>query len=211
MSSDTRVIIPIKKLEDSKTSFSHKFTLEQREELTISMLNDMLKTIEEVDEVDPLVITPDERVEELMEQRDIPNMKEPDIGLNGSLEMAIDDSIESGYDSVLILPGDLPLIKQEDIEEILDSGKGSQGVVLTPSKENGTNALFLKPPDIINLGFGGESFFDHVREATEQNITPRLYRSESLERDMDKPEDLAKVEAIGEGTETHNFLRKFKR
>ncbi len=210
MSSNTRVIIPIKKLKDSKTSFSEKFTTEQRKELTISMLNDMLKTLKKVGEADPLVITPDEKVEKLMEQREIPNIKEPDIGLNKSLDMAIKKSIESDYDSVLILPGDLPLISSEDIENIFDMGKRSQGVVLTPSKENGTNALFLRPPDIIDLKFGGESFFDHVREATERDITPRLYRSDNLERDMDRPEDLAKVEALGEGTETHDFLRNFK-
>ena len=210
MKSNTRVIIPIKKLEDSKTSFSEKFTTEQRKELTISMLKDMLNTIKKVEEADPLVITPDEKIEELMKQQGIPNIKEPDIGLNKSLDMAIEKSIESDYNSVLILPGDLPLISSEDIEEILEMGESSQGVVLTPSKENGTNTLFLRPPDIIDLRFGGESFFDHMREATERDITPRLYRSENLERDMDRPEDLAKVEALGEGTETHDFLREFK-
>lgn len=211
MKPDTRLLIPIKNLEESKTSFSEKFSTEQRKRLTLSMLEDLLNVAEKVNEVKTAVVTPDNQVKEFVEKRETDVIEEPDIGLIRALDLAIGDSIDSGYNSVLIIPGDVPLIKAKNIKEILNFPKqNDHKVVITPSKENGTNALFLQPPDVIELKFGGESFPEHVKEARSRDIMPSIYRSENLERDIDKPADLIKVETLGQGTKTHEFLNSLK-
>ncbi len=210
MSSDNRLLIPIKKLEESKTSFSENFSVEQRKTLTLSMLEDLVNVAEKVDSVETAVVTPDSKVKEFVEERDTDVIMEPDVGLIRALNIAIGDSIDSGFDYVLIMPGDVPLVRSEDVEEILDSAAGEQCVVITPSKENGTNALLLHPPDVIDLKFGGESFPDHVKEARSRGVKFRVYRSERLERDIDVPSDLIKVESLGKGTKTYEFLDSLK-
>ncbi len=210
MGKNTRLLIPIKNLEESKTSFSEEFSTEQRKNLTLSMLEDLLNVGKKVKAVDTTVVTPDSGVEDFVENQDINVIMEPDVGLNRALDIAIGDSIDSGFDSVLILPGDVPLIKPEDVEEILNLANGKRSVVITPSKENGTNALFLHPPDVMELKFGGESFPEHVKEAQSRDIKPKIYRSENLERDIDDPTNLIKVETLGKGTRTHEFLNSLK-
>ncbi len=210
MKLDTRILIPIKNLSESKTTFSDKFSLDQRKELTLSMLEDLLSVAKKVKPVETAVVTPDNEVKEFVKKREAEVILEPDVGLNRALDIAIGESIDSGFGSVLIFPGDVPLIKPEDIQGILDLTDDERSVVITPSKEKGTNALFLRPPDVIELKFGGESFPDHVKEARSKDIKPRIYRSENLERDIDEPSNLIKVETLGQGTKTHTFLNSLK-
>jgi 2-phospho-L-lactate guanylyltransferase len=122
------------------------------------------------------------------------------------LKLAIARVLEKGADEVLILPGDLPLIKTQDVENILAIGASPREVVIARSKNDGTNALFLRPPNVIDLRFGGRSFPLHMNEAIKAGIKPKIYRSETIELDVDKPEDLIKVKTLGLGTKTYDFL-----
>lgn len=85
----TLAIIPVKELEETKTTFSEALSQEKRRELTLAMLKDVLKSIEEVETIEPAVLTPDEKVLGLAEEKEIKIIKEPGVGLNRSLEMAI--------------------------------------------------------------------------------------------------------------------------
>lgn len=210
MTSKTRVLIPVKRLKDAKTTFAEVMSDRYRKEMTLSMLEDILTVSQEVSGVESVVVTPDRNVEKFVRDLGFDTILEPDVGLNRALEMAIGDSIESNFTQVLILPADVPLIESKDIESILDLASDDQAMVVTPSKEKGTNALLLRPPDLIDLKFGGESFSDHIKEAQSRGISPKIYRSENLERDIDTPPDLLKVETLGKGTKIHSFLDKLK-
>lgn len=210
MNAETRVVIPVKRLEESKTSFSDIFSEEQRRKLTLSMLEDILKVARQVDEIETIVVTPDENVMDFVKDLGFKTISEPDIGLNRALELAIGDSIDSDFTQVLIIPADVPLISSEDIVNILELAPQDKGIVITPSEEKGTNALLLHPPDVIDLNFGGESFPEHVKAAKSRVAEIRLFRSENLERDIDEPPDLIKVETLGKGTNTHAFLNSLK-
>lgn len=210
MGDDTVILIPVKKLEESKTSFSEVLPQKRREELTLAMLEDVLNVGSQVKGAEAAVVTPDEEVINFVGSRGFKTISEPDVGLNRALEVAIGEIVDSGFEEILILPADVPLLKPHDIQKIFDLVSGDRSMVITPSKENGTNALLLRPPDVMDLHFGGESFPEHVEEARSRGIKFRIYRSENLERDIDKPEDLLKVETLGKGTKTHSFLSMLK-
>lgn len=210
MSSRTRIIIPVKELGKAKATFAEILSDELRRELVLSMLEDMLNAIQRVETVEAVVVAPDKEVENFAKNLKTDVVLEPGVGLNRALEMAIGESIDLNFSQILILPADLPLIEPEDINSILDLVSGDRAVVITPSKENGTNALLVKPPDLMNLQFGGESFPDHVEEARSRGVKPRIYRSENIERDIDKPPHLLKLETLGKGTKTHLFLNNLK-
>jgi 2-phospho-L-lactate guanylyltransferase (CobY/MobA/RfbA family) len=54
--------------------------------------------------------------------------------------------------AVFILPADLPLVAAEDVAGMIEmSGHSAQSVVIaTDQHEDGTNAMFIRPPGLID-------------------------------------------------------------
>jgi len=174
----TWAIIPVKRLNEAKSSLSSAFTPEQRQRLVLSMLEDVLNAVHQAPSIfSAIVVSPDEKVLSFARLHGAEGVAEPGLGLNEALKVAVRHSISKGADSVLILPADLPLLKSADVENIIAMASAPKDVVIAPSKARGTNALFLRPPDLINLRFGGESFPLHLKEASQAGVKPRIYRS----------------------------------
>lgn len=207
----TWAIIPVKRLSEAKSSLSAVLAPEQRRRLVLSMIADVLRVVHQATSIaKAAVVSPDERVMSFARLHGAVGVAEPGLGLNEALKLAIRHTISKGADSVLILPADLPLLKSTDIENLIAMASGPKDVVIAPSKAKGTNALFLRPPDLINLRFGGESFPLHVKEASQAGVRPRIYRSPTVALDIDDPEDLLSVETLGLGTRTHEFLHSLR-
>ena len=207
----TWAIIPVKRLSDAKSSLSEALNPEQRQRLVLAMLADVLNAVRQAPSLSgAAVVSPDEKVLDFARLHGAADVAEPGLELNAALKLAIERVVGQGATSVLIIPGDLPLLKGIDIENLTAMATAQREVVIAPSKAKGTNALLLRPPDIIGLRFGGESFPLHVREATRAGVKPRIYRSQTVALDIDGPEDLLKMETLGLGTRTHEFLRSLK-
>ncbi len=203
----TWAIIPVKRLSEAKSSLSAVLAPEQRRRLVLSMLADVLGAVHQAPSIaNTIVVSPDERVLSFARLHGAEGVAEPSLGLNEALKLAIRHAISKGVDSVLILPADLPLLKSVDVENLIAAASAPKDVMIAPSKAKGTNALFLRPPDFINLRFGGESFPLHVKEASQAGVRPRVYRSTTVALDIDGPEDLLSVETLGLGTRTYEFL-----
>ncbi len=200
-------IIPVKNLSNAKSSLSKALDPEQRQRLALAMLADVINVARQSSSVSgAAVVSPDEKVIDFARENGATGVAEPGLDLNGALKMAIEHVVDLGAKSVLIIPGDLPLLKSADIENIATMATAQRDVVISPSKANGTNALLLRPPDVINLRFGGESFPLHIKEAVQAGVKPRIYRSQTVAIDIDELEDLIKIETLGPGTRTHDFL-----
>ncbi len=203
----TWAIIPVKQLSEAKSSISPALKPEQRRELTLCMLEDVLSAIRHAAPVKgTIVVSPDKQVLDFARSKAATPLTEPGVGLNEALNLAIKHAMELDAKSVLILPSDLPLLRPVDIEEIVGMASGERDMVIAPSKRKGTNALLLRPPDLIGLRFGGESFQTHLGEARRAGIMPHVYRSERVETDIDEVSDLIKLKARGLGTQSHDFL-----
>lgn len=204
----TWAIIPVKQLSEAKSSLKPALTPEQRRELAFCMLEDVLNSVEHAPPIKgTMVVSPDQQVLDFARSKGATPLTEPGVGLNEALDLAINRARELGAKSVLILPSDLPLLRPVDIEKIVGMASSERDMVIAPSKRKGTNALLLRPPDLIDLCFGGESFQPHLEEARRAGITPHVYRSERVETDIDEVLDLIKLKARGLGTRSHDFLR----
>jgi 2-phospho-L-lactate guanylyltransferase len=96
-----------------------------------------------------------------------------------------------GAESVLVIPGDAPLITPEDVDFILEKEKPLHSVILVPARDElGTNAILRKPPDAIPSRFGYNSFRKHIEEARRKNIPYEIYKLPRIALDLDEPEDL---------------------
>ena len=70
-------------------------------------------------------------------------------------------------------------------------GQQSPSVVVAPCHHSdGTNGLFLRPPNLIEFAFGPGSFAKHQQAAHQMGITPQIYHSPTIALDLDIPEDL---------------------
>jgi 2-phospho-L-lactate guanylyltransferase len=98
---------------------------------------------------------------------------------------------------VLVLPADLPLIQLDDIQSLLRLGQREPSLVLaTDQHEDGTNALLMRPPGLIDFAYGPGSFQRHVGLARAVNVEPIVFHSERLSVDIDVPDDLRFVDLL---------------
>lgn len=204
----TWAIIPVKQLDKAKSSLKPILTPKQRRELVLCMFEDVLNSIKYANSIEgTIVVSPDEQVLDFARLRGATPLADYGVDLNEALNLAISHARELGAKSVLILPSDIPLIRPVDVEKIVAMASSEREIVITPSRRKGTNALLLKPPNLIKLCFGGQSFRAHMEEAHRAGIMPHIYRSERLETDIDEASDLIKLKVHGLGTRSHDFLR----
>jgi 2-phospho-L-lactate guanylyltransferase len=194
-------IIPVGTLEGAKTRLGGTIDAEERQDLVEGMLT---RTVEAALAVqadgrlaDVVVVSPDRAVLALATAIGARTLRQRSRGLNHGLQEARDDVAAGGADAVLVLPIDLALITPETIEPLIDAiDAAPRGVVLvTDRHETGTNALGLRPPDVIGFCFGPGSRAKHRSAAAAADV-PYTELEGPLALDLDTPEDLVLIESI---------------
>ena len=109
--------------------------------------------------------------------------------LNNALGQARQEAIARGADAILVLPIDLPLLNIDDVNQLYKLGAEQHGVVIARSHDNGTNALLLRPPNVIDFAFGIDSFQHHCESASLAGYSCQQLKSTTLAFDLDGPED----------------------
>ncbi len=184
-------IIPVKDLGCTKTRLRSILHLPERQILTLQLLDRTLNILRDSKKVEKVVVlSPDPRVLSFAKKLGVPGLRERRKGLNEALKYATLWAIDNDFEALLILPSDIPLLNKDDIEAIISMGlKKGKTIVLAPDREmRGTNALFIKPPGILEYSYGFESFLRHRSQALTQNIDLKVYHSRSVAFDLDYPE-----------------------
>ncbi len=117
--------------------------------------------------------------------------------LNAALAQAARFAVARGATRVLILPTDMPNLTAEDVRTMAFPRGREPQIIIAPSRDGGTNALFLQPAQAIPFAFGRGSFARHQRLAEEAGIPARVVESASLLFDIDLPEDYENVVRAG--------------
>lgn len=195
------ILIPVKKLQNAKQRLSAALDAGQRQALARAMVEDVLATVAACRNCGPVaVITGDEHARALARRYDLEVIEDAvEPGESGAVEMATRACQERGIASTLVLPGDIPLIRREEVEAVFEAAP-AEGVVLVPSSDGrGSNAVLRRPAGIIPLRFGDDSFVPH-REAARATGRPCIVLSlPGIGLDVDTPEDLARlIEAEGD-------------
>jgi 2-phospho-L-lactate/phosphoenolpyruvate guanylyltransferase len=187
-------VVPVKNLADSKRRLSAVLSPQERRQLTLAMLEDVLAAVKAA-KVDVLVVTgEDAQVQATAEKFGATYLPANGLKLNSAVESATAWCTKRGADSVLVMPADIPLLKAKNVDRILTLGGGaSKAVVLSPSINWGTNAMYQNPASLVPACFGPKSFMRHIQEAYERHISARLYFSAETELDIDSAEDLRKL------------------
>ena len=80
--------------------------------------------------------------------------------------------------------------------------------MVAASADGGTNALLLSPPDLLPPAFGAGSCAGYCRAAAELGVAPVLLELPQAALDIDRPEDLARLEFQSGATRTREFLHR---
>lgn len=204
-------IIPVKPLNRAKSRLADVLEPDQRRFLAETMLRHVLETVRAVPQVmGTLVISRDTKVLSIAREYDARTVQESGAPeLNTALLRATKVVASWGCNATLVLPADLPLIAPEDVTSIVNLGRSVMTVVIsTDQSEDGTNALFMRPPGLIPYAFGPGSYARHVQLAREAGAEVIVYRSDRLSLDIDLPADLNSYNHLVRGLdyEVRSFL-----
>jgi 2-phospho-L-lactate guanylyltransferase len=187
-------IVPVKKLSRSKLRLTESLNQKERQDLTLKMLNHVLsvvtKSIKQV-----LVIGSDQEIKKISTKYGAKFEKDKTSSLNGAINQAIRKCVKNNHDAILMVAGDLPLLSNKDLKRLIDS-IDDESVVICPSKDCGTNILFLRPPRTISIHFGINSLEKHLKEAIKKNRKFRLFWSLGFAFDVDVVEDLKLLKTL---------------
>lgn len=207
-------LIPVKGFRNAKQRLSPLLAAADRELLAEVMFRDVLKQVLKARGlVETYVVTGDSEVAEIAMSLGARLIREEvERGETDAVDFARCELKQLKREAVLIIPGDMPLVRSADIEEVLarvPEGAGSPFAMLVPSHDRmGTNALLLAPPDIIKLRFGYDSFTYHTSQLSAQGLPLRFIENERLALDIDEPKDLERFLSFGfEGGETTRAVR----
>jgi 2-phospho-L-lactate/phosphoenolpyruvate guanylyltransferase len=207
-------LIPVKGFRNAKQRLSPLLAVAERELLAEVMFREVLSGVLGARGLaETFVVTGDDRVAEIAYSGGAQVIREEtERGETAAVDFARLELKKSRREAVLIVPGDLPLVRSADIEAILaqiPDGASSPFALLVPSHDRmGTNALLLAPPDIIQLRFGYDSFSYHSSQVSAQALPLRLFENEGLALDIDEPKDLDAFLSFGlPDSETDRLVR----
>lgn len=201
-------VIPVKNLSISKRRLSSVFSPQERSMLTLAMLQDVLKALQQsvVDEI--VVIGNDDVVKRMADKFGAFYIEANQDGLNPAIEEAVRWCVREQADWVLVLPADIPLLTSNDVNQIIELGVSTASMVLSPSNDGGTNALFQSTPTLVSACFGPKSFAAHVEEAHCKGVKVRFYSSLNIGNDIDCAEDFKKLLVVKNSTLCREVLEQ---
>ena len=203
------VLIPVKNLKFANERLSSVLSQEERTVLAYAMLKDVFSSVAKSSLADKVaVVTLDRKAMLMADECGFVIIDEKEQkSESSSVDYALKICKDLGAESVLVIPGDAPLITEDDIDFLLNKVKDHPHVILVPSGDKlGTNAILRKPPDVLESMFGHDSFKKHIDQADEKNVSYEIYEVKNLALDIDEPGDIDALKKLGQHTLAYREL-----
>ena len=144
-----------------------------------------------------LVVAGSDAVAEMARSWGADVLVEPrDEGQNTAARRGIERAVEGGAAAVLLLSSDLPLVTAAAVRAVLDAGGHAEApvaVAVPAIGRGGTNALYLRPPQAVDLHFGDDSLAKFREDAESRGVRFVLHHSDAIALDLDEPSDLDRL------------------
>jgi 2-phospho-L-lactate/phosphoenolpyruvate guanylyltransferase len=203
----TIAILPVKSFGAAKQRLAPALGAGSRQALAQAMFSDVLASLRRVPGLDAVaVVTADpvaeaaalgERVEVLRDTEQ--------AGQSAAAAIGIRHAQSLGFERVLLVPGDTPLLDPGEIAALMRrASEDAVAAVVVPDRHGeGTNALLLCPPDAIEPAFGPGSRARHVDAARAAGVTCAVEHVPTLALDVDTGQDLELLGATLDGRRGH--------
>ncbi len=202
-------VVPVKDTVAAKQRLAPVLAPHLRQALALAMLEDVLAALAEVDGLDGrLLVTTDREALRLAARYDCASTAEgADDGHTGAVTAAAQRLAREGRQSLLTLPGDIPLVTAAEIGGVIAAHRPAPSFTIVPSHdERGSNAILMSPPDAVKLRFGEDSFFPHLAAAEARGIAPTVLHLPGIALDIDNPADLAHFARLRSRTRAGRLL-----
>jgi len=194
--SDFWIIVPVKDTRQSKQRLTRVLSAERRQALAHAMLEDVLEEIAPLFELAPAVlVTVDPFAERLAARFGMRTVTDGALdGHTGAVDGARRRMVSEGATGFLTIPADIPLVKTEEIADIIHTHDHVRGFTIAPAEdEMGSNAIACSPSLAVPLRFGENSYFPHLEAARAAGIEPVVRRHIGIATDVDEPADIARL------------------
>jgi 2-phospho-L-lactate guanylyltransferase len=206
-------LVPVKTPEHSKTRLASVLQPQECASLSRAMFMDVLNALGAAAGIAHIaVLTDDDEVAKLTKQLGYEVIRDQYGGkLCEGLNAAAKHIADQGADAMLVIPGDIPTISSQDIEQLLkhhlELKKGS--LSLCPAiRDGGTNALVCSPPDAMPFQYGVDSARRHLDIAEQHGLHTKRLPMQAFFRDIDIPDDLVWLSHQDCDSNTMRFLRQ---
>jgi 2-phospho-L-lactate/phosphoenolpyruvate guanylyltransferase len=185
-------VVPVKRFDAAKQRLAAGYEHERRRALVAAMVEDVLTAIAKTRSIErTILVSGDPLAQGLASELGAEVLPDPeDVGHVQAALAGIAKAEVEGADTVVLLPGDCPLLDPRELDSLL-TGLPENYVGIVPDRHgSGTNALVLKPPSAIVPAFGEGSRERHVELAREAGIPFEVVELPSLGLDLDTPADV---------------------
>ena len=97
---------------------------------------------------------------------------------------------QRGYDTTIVVPGDIPLITGDELHRVLDAAPAKGAVFVPAYDRRGSNCILRRPASIIPLRFGNDSFLPHCEAMRKTGKELIVLEMAGIGLDIDNPHEL---------------------
>lgn len=205
-------LIPMKSPAESKSRLADVLDARERAELALAMLVDVITACNDSEMFDIVaVVSGDSDVFWVAREHGAKPIAEPATlsGLNDDLTFGIRYLARRvGCDEVVIFPADIPLVQPVDVCSVVNAlaSRDERRVAIVRATDDGTNALGLRPPEVIPMRFGRDSASAHAAEAATAGVACVELDLERLRFDVDEAADVEALTTLAVGAATRGWL-----
>lgn len=204
-------IVLAKPLRAAKRRLASVLDRKERAALAQAMLEDVLTQLTLCGDVlaGTVLVASDPEVASAATAAGVAVLRETRVaGMNAAVRQATALPHFGPDDGAIVLPADVPQIRPEDVKEIAWLLRAPPAVVLARAVDGGTNVLACRPACVVAPQFGRDSFERHCRAARAAGIEPSFVGGRRLARDVDRPDDLATLLALGPPGRSYALLTR---
>ncbi len=206
------LLIPVKSLTTAKQRLASVLDQGRRSQLAEAMLRDVMTAAAGVhDRIDVALVTGDPRAQSVAGEfgflviEDQRNESE-----TAAVEMATAWCEQRGYDTTIVVPGDIPLITSDELGRVLDAAP-VEGAVFVPAYDHrGSNCILRRPASIIPLRFGNDSFLPHCEAMQKTGKKLVILEMPGIGLDIDNPHELDLLLQRDGDTHAQRLLRAWR-
>ena len=184
-------IIPVKTFSKAKTRLD--LSPQQVEELCKVMLEEILQTLSISPQIEKIVmVTKEEKAIEIGKKfNTVIIIDEKEESVNNAVSLADKYLLENNFDVSIVFPQDIPFIKTQDIDFMLNYKMHPNFAIIVPSRRfDGTNALVRMPVDLMKTHYDEDSYKIHMNTAKNHTLNVAMVFVKRIMWDVDNAEDL---------------------
>ena len=202
-------IIPVKTFSKAKTRLD--LSPQQVEDLCKVMLEEILYIISISPQIEKIImVTKEKKAIEIGKKfKVITIVDEKEKSVNSAVALADKYLLENNFHASIVFPQDIPFIKTQDIDFMLNYKTHPNFAIIVPSRRfDGTNALVRMPINLMETHYDEDSYKIHMNTAKDHTLNVAMVFVKRIMWDIDNIEDLKFVLEQNEKPEITEKIKK---